>query len=74
MMQILKESVKNMQEYKTPPCDVSRKNKIGGGNGKVGFVLEHEDGSPPLTVAPTKVGLSKKFRICHLFICLLDYL
>ena len=44
MMQILKESVKNMQEYKNPPCDVSRKNKIGGGgNGKVGFVLGHED-------------------------------
>lgn len=44
MMQILKESVKNMQEYKNPPCDVSRKNKIGGGgNGKVGFVLGKED-------------------------------
>ena len=44
MMQILKESVKNMQEYKNPPCDVSRKNKIGGGgNGKVGFVLGQED-------------------------------
>ena len=33
-----------MQEYKSPPCDVSRKNKIGGGgNGKVGFVLGQED-------------------------------
>lgn len=44
MMQILKESVQNMQEYKNPPCAVDKNNKIGGGgNGKVGFVLGHED-------------------------------
>lgn len=43
-MQILKESVKNMQEYKNPPCLVSEKNRIGrGGNGKVGFVFGHEE-------------------------------
>lgn len=39
MMQIRKESVKNMQEYKMPPCDVTEENIIGsGGNGKVGIV------------------------------------
>ena len=44
MMQILKESVKNMLEYKKAPCTVNKKNKIGGGgNGKVGFVLGHEN-------------------------------
>lgn len=33
-----------MQEYKCPPCDVGKKNQIGGGgNGKVGFVLGYED-------------------------------
>lgn len=32
-----------MQEYKYPPCLVSKRNKIGGGgNGKVGFVIDHE--------------------------------
>lgn len=39
MMQIRKESWKNMQEYKEAPCKVNSKNKIGeGGNGIVGLV------------------------------------
>ena len=33
-----------MLEYKKAPCTVNKKNKIGGGgNGKVGFVLGHEN-------------------------------
>ncbi len=33
-----------MQEYKSPPCLVGKKNSLGkGGNGKVGFVLGHEN-------------------------------
>lgn len=43
MMQIRKESWKNMQEYKEAPCKVDDKNKIGqGGNGIVGLVSDCE--------------------------------
>lgn len=43
MMQIRKESWKNMPEYKQAPCKVNDKNKIGkGGNGIVGLVPDCE--------------------------------
>lgn len=39
MMQIRKESWKNMQEYKEAPCKVNNRTKVGeGGNGIVGLV------------------------------------
>lgn len=38
MRQIQKESVKNMQEYKEPPCKVTDNRLGSGGNGIVGYV------------------------------------
>ena len=39
MMQIRKESVKNMQEYRLPPCEVTKMKKIGGGGNGIVYQL-----------------------------------
>lgn len=39
MMQIRKESVKNMQEYRLPPCKVEEMKKIGGGGNGIVYQL-----------------------------------